>query len=204
MRVNAGVLLVRGSALILALVGLLQTGCFSSDPKREYFYQLKGPLTAQEKGDGPRLMVATFDAAAGYETPRLAYRSSEFEVGYYGYHKWTTEPARLITEMTTQFLRASGKFSAVGDSESLREPQAVLEGTVLAIEEVDHSETWQARLALRWQVRRTGEEKALVTHIFDRRVPCTERHPREVARGISQILAEEAKKLADKVARAMK
>lgn len=181
---------------LLCLPALLLCACFSSSEVEEHFYALHGPTVTQEQGDGLRVLVEEFGVAAGYEKTGLAYRLSDHELRYYGYHRWTAGPGRLITEMTTRLLRASGLFSVVEYGQSMRSPNVIILGTVEAIEEIDTGDKWKAHLALRLVLRDGDTNKVFLVHSFDRTVPCSERHPKEVARGVSKILVEEVKKLA--------
>ena len=187
---------------IALITTLLLGGCFSSTPKEEHFYSLKGPAGPPKLGEGLRLLVSDFSAAAGYETERLAYRLSDHEVRYYGYHKWTSDPARMLTEMVARHMRGSGKFAEVGRNDKMRSPDLVLEGVVEAIEEIDLGKTWKAHLAMRFLLRQGDSERIIMRHSFDLSEACKERHPREVARGISKVLAEQVKVLGDKMVKA--
>jgi len=187
---------------ILAVVVL--ASCFGTEVKDEYFYQVAGPYKALEKGKGPRIQVATFGAAAGYDTARIAYRTTRHQIQYYGYRQWVAEPSRMLTEMTVRHLRASGLFSEVTSSDRLRDPDAVIEASIDAIEQVDHSKSWDARLAMTFLIRSGSGEKALLRHAFDSRRPCERRHPDQVAKGISTILEDEIKRLAPRIAAALR
>jgi ABC-type uncharacterized transport system auxiliary subunit len=187
---------------LLALV-LLLPGCFSSAEKVEHFYLLNGPNTIKQKQGGPRVLVADFTAETGYETARLAYRMSDHELRYYVYHKWTADPGRVLSEATASYLRASGLFGDVGMADRMQAPEAILSGVVTAIEELDRGDQWKARLAMRLLLRDARSSVVLLRHQFDVSVDCKERHPREVARGISQILASQIKKLAPRIAQAI-
>ncbi len=189
----------RAPGLLLALAGLGLAGCFSTEVKEENFYALKGPPLQGENTPGPTLLVDEFAVAAGYEKARMAYRLSEHELRYYGYHQWTAEPSRLISEMTIRHLRASRRFGLVDQGDRIRMPDAILQGTVVAIEEVDLGDHWDARLALRLVLRSAQTGEILDVHAFDRAVQCKDRHPKEVAAGVSQILAEELAKLAPRI-----
>ena len=191
---------MRVSSLITVLATASLLGaCFSSNPKEEHFYSLKGPAGPSKGGEGLRLLVSDFSAAAGYETERLAYRLSDHEVRYYGYHKWTSDPARMLTEMVAQHIRVSGKFAEVGRNDKMRVPDIILEGVVEAIEEIDLGKTWKAHLAMRFTLRQGDSERIIMWHSFDLTEGCKERHPREVARGINKILSGQVKALVDEI-----
>ena len=190
---------VSATTPFVLVCSLLLSACFGSAVKEESFYSLKGPLGAHKPGGGPRLLVSDFSAAAGYETERLVYRLSDHELRYYGYHKWSSDPARLVTEVVASHVRLSGKFAEVGRNDKMRTPDIILEGRVEAMEEIDLGETWKAHLAMRFTLRQGESERVLMRHSFDQSVGCKSRHPREVARGISKILNAQVKVLVDKI-----
>lgn len=183
----------------MLLAALALGGCFGSTSQVEHFYALKVPASTTKAGTGPRLLVADFTAEAGYETDRMAYRLSEHELRFYGYHRWTASPTRLLTEAAARHLAATNKFAQVGQGDKMREPELVLDAVVEAIEEVDRGKSWQARLAMRLALRRAGTDTVLMRHTFDVSEPCKERHPREVARGVSKILNDQLKLLSGKI-----
>lgn len=189
------------SALLPALA-LLLAGCFSSTPKEEHFYQLKSPSTKTKAGSGPSVLVETFSTSPGYDSPRIAYRVSEFELRYYGYRQWVSGPAEMLTELASKHLRASGTFSRVGPAAKIRDPGLILEGNIDVIEEVDEGESWKARLAMTLVVSDGSSGRELLRHAFDVTRPCIKRHPDEVAREIGRIFEAQLKRLARRMAEA--
>jgi ABC-type uncharacterized transport system auxiliary subunit len=188
---------------LLALATMLLAGCFGSSAVEEHFYSLSGPRTPMEKGQGPRLLVSDFAPAAGYDTSKLAYRVSEHEIRYYAYRQWVSDPTRMLTEMVIRHLKASGQFAQVARGDKIRDPDAVLEGNIDAIEEVDAEDSWKARLAMTFQLRRGDSEKFAMRHAFDVTMPCAKRNPEEVAKTISSILARETERLARLIVNAL-
>jgi ABC-type uncharacterized transport system auxiliary subunit len=155
-------------------------------------------------GRGPSVVINSFATAAGYDTARLAFRTSEYELQYYGYRQWAAEPSRLLTEMIIRQFQATRLFSEVSSMDKLRDPEIIVDGTVEAIEEVDTRSRWQARLAMSFIVRNGENEKILLRHSFDLSRPCSRRHPDEIAHQISQILAEQSQKLARRILKVMR
>jgi hypothetical protein len=49
----------------------------------------------------------------GYATPRFAYMQRSRELGYYGRHEWSAEPARMLQPAVTDALDRSARFAAV-------------------------------------------------------------------------------------------
>ncbi len=177
--------------------------CFGGAAVEEHFYSLAGPRMATERGGGPRLLVSELNAAPGYDSQRLAYRTSAHELRYYLHRQWVADPPRMLGEILIRHLKVSGRFSQVARSDKLRDPDAVLDGTVDAIEEVDLPDGWQARLAMSFQLRKPDTEGVLMRHAFDVSMPCARRHPAEVAKTVSEILTREAERLARKLGDAL-
>jgi hypothetical protein len=105
----------------------------------------------------------------------------------------------MLAEMTVRYLRASGRFAEVARGDKLRDPDAIIEATVDAIEEVDLAESWQARLAMTFTVRRGDLDKVLFRYPFDVTVPCDKREVGDVAKKISAIFAAEMDKLGQRL-----
>ncbi|MCC6746355.1 MAG: membrane integrity-associated transporter subunit PqiC [Deltaproteobacteria bacterium] len=190
-------------ASVVTLGLLCLGGCFGSPAKEEFFYFLSGPTGLIDKGTGPRLAVADFVVAPGYDTAKLAYRTNANELRYYQSRQWISEPGRMITDLVIRHLRATRRFAEVGPAEKVRDPQALLDGTVEALEEVDHETSWYGRLAMTLRLRGEEKEQVLLRHAFDQQRRCVRRHPVEVARTASEILEEELRRLAPRLAHAV-
>ncbi|MCA9672715.1 MAG: membrane integrity-associated transporter subunit PqiC [Myxococcales bacterium] len=198
--------LLAAAAITTSVAALLCAGCFGSPAKPEYYYFLSGPTAVVEKkGDGPTLAVNSFSHSPGYDARSLAYRTGDNELRYYGYRRWLAEPASLVRDMTIRHLRASGMFSAVqSSSKSEGAVDALLEGRVVAMEEVDKdNDHWNARLAMVFVLRDERSARVILRHAFDVTRPATRRHPQEIARLISKILAQQLDTLIRKVHRAL-
>lgn len=195
---------IRTYSVGISICSVLLCACFTEPAKQENFYNLHGPKSPSWGGRGPRILVASFTSSAGYDTARLAYRTSGHELRYFGYRQWVSEPSRMLSEMTVRHLRTSKLFDEVATNDKIREPDAVVEGNVDAIEEVDRGELWKAHLAITFVVRKGESEKILLRHAFDVTRDCKKPHPNEVANEISEILAEEVKKLARRISTVLK
>jgi ABC-type uncharacterized transport system auxiliary subunit len=193
------------SALLLIAASLLSTGCFGSKPQTEYYYYLTGPTAIRSKKiKGPSVAVGDFTAGPGYSRQGIAYREQENELRYYAYRRWVSSPSQMLAKMVTLHLRASKQFSQVDLADHVKEPLARLEANIEALEELDLKSKTYARLAMTFVLRDASSERILFQYSFDKRYPCTRRHPREVAHGVSKLLAIEVGKLALKIADALK
>lgn len=191
--------------LALLALALFVVACFGTKPKNEYYYFLKAP-TAKAKTDpkGVALSIGDFAAAPGYANQRIAYRERENELRYYAYRRWVSAPPALIASAVVRHMRASGRFSRVDRGERVKDPLAVLEGRIEAIEELDKDNQTLAHLAMSFVLRDASSEREILRHSFDRTFPCTKRHPHDVAQAMSKLLGIELRRLADKIAQSVK
>ncbi len=192
-------ILVSGATLL----ALVCAGCFGTPPKEEHFYFLTGPSKIKALAGAPRIGVADLTVAPGYNSERLAYRLGDNHLRYYGYRQWVSQPSQMLTDMTVRQLAASGLFSEIAPAEKVREPDGILEGHVIAIEEVDEPDKgrWHARLAIAFTLRGERSEKVLLRHNFDITRPCAKRDPADVARLLSKIFHGELLRLGRRMAR---
>lgn len=195
--------LTLGTIAVLSCVGM---GCFSTPPQEHYQYYLTLPMRPAIKEGGPRLAVADFGVAAGYETDKIAFRDTENELRYYGYRKWVTEPQKMLAAAFLRHLESSNHFSRVDYEDRMRTADAVVDARINAIEEIDGSdeEKAKARLSMVIVVREIDTDRVLVRYVFDETRPCATRHPRSVAKAISEIVSSHAKKLAPKITASLK
>lgn len=189
-------------SIVLVATGLSLSGasCFSSPPNEEFFYSIKSPSLLKESAVGPRISVANFTAAAGFDSTRLAYRTAKQEMRYYGYRQWAADPPRIIAEAAMRYLRSSGLFREVDLGDRVRDPDLILEGNVDAIEEVVDGAGCKAHLALTLRLRDARSDKVVLEHAFDSQRVCARRHPQEVAGRIGEILEKEITALAPRLA----
>lgn len=185
-------------AQVFLLVPL--AGCFSSPTHQDYYYYLAAPTAVPKVAKGARLALGDFTAASGYESDRIAYRTQDNELQYYGYRRWVSEPAKMIEEIVQRHLRASKRFLLVDSDQKVNEPDGILEGHIDAIEEVDHEDRVSARLAISFVLRGPDAQQVLLRYGFDQTRPCKQRHPRHIAHAVGEMLKNQARILADRVA----
>ncbi|MBK8480066.1 MAG: membrane integrity-associated transporter subunit PqiC [Proteobacteria bacterium] len=196
----------RGLARLALLLGAASlTGCWGTPPANEYYYVLAAPTLSgsqRTQRKGPTLAVAPLQVAPGYESQRLVYRGSEHELRYYGYRRWAADPAELATRALIRHLRASGRFARVDDEAHLPQASALLGGTIEAIEELDRGDQTYAHLAATLTLQ-APDGSLLLRHEFDEVRRCAARDPRRVVALLSQILAEQATRLAPRALHAL-
>ncbi len=121
-------------ALSLALGGCALTS--KSDPVTIHYYSpepatLRGqqsPRAAKEAGPALRLGRV---ASGTHLEDKIAFRSSEHEIGFYEQHRWTEEPAEYLERALAQEL-----FEARGLSRVVSGPAPTLDVELVSFEEV--------------------------------------------------------------------
>jgi ABC-type uncharacterized transport system auxiliary subunit len=95
-----------------------------------------------------RLVVRTFQCPEYLCDGRIVYRPSPYEVGFYDFHRWATNPRQMITESLAARIRARGLFTSVVIGEPDGGDSYVLSGGIERLEEVDQGRHVSAVCAL--------------------------------------------------------
>lgn len=183
--------MIRIAAIVLSAVA----GCGGSIPATHY-YQLAAPTAPAPRATGGSVLAIESLASEGaYDDERIVYRVDPVRLDYYQYHRWSTAPGSMVGGYLQQALARSGLFRSVV-RDTTTETAAVLSGRVIAIEEVDESQTrWTGHIALELTLAdpRTGE--ILWSQAYDQREPLAARTPAGLAHALGiamQRIAGEA------------
>jgi acetolactate synthase-1/2/3 large subunit len=131
---------------LAVVISLAVAACGGKLPDTHY-YQLAAPESKAGSGDN-LLVLDTLTTDAAYDDDRIVYRTTPFRLDYYQYQRWSSTPGLMVGNYLEQALETSGKFRAVM-RELTPDAPVVLAGRVVAIEEVDRSNTlWVGRIAL--------------------------------------------------------
>lgn len=155
-----------------------------------HHYKLGGSAVGpRAQGQGPILVVEAFSAVGAYDDDRIVYRTSPHRLDYYHYHRWSASPGVLVADYLRESLRATGRFQAVL-AHRTEGADLILEGRVIAFEEVDVSEEqWLGRATIELLLRDAREGRVLWTTTVTRDRPLPERNPEGLARALSQVVA---------------
>ena len=146
-------------APLFALSTLLLAGCISSDAQHEAVGQKKSyalEVTTPPKPIltplfGP-LKILSFKSQPPYDVNNLIVRRATGETVMDYYTTWIAAPHELIRVQAMSYLRKTGLFSAVYDSNSGSLAQAGLEGTVEQVLLDCREETPTAVITLRFTI----------------------------------------------------
>lgn len=187
-------------ALSLALLG----ACASTPPATHY-YQLVvlRPHARQASRMPVGLSIEPLAVDAAYATDRIVYRRSRYRLDYYHYHRWSSAPSLELTDYLRQAYARTGHFTLV-TSQPMGEPgTATLTGRILALEEVDESETrWVGRVALELALFDGTNAEPLWSESFVEQEPLDEQSPEGLARALSIALDRVVRKSSGAIAAA--
>jgi ABC-type uncharacterized transport system auxiliary subunit len=153
----------RRLAALILLAGLMGGSC-GSVPKT-YFYTLRVP-PAPASGDpktGFVLGVERFRAVEMLRDDRIIYYKSPTELDYYAYHRWSEDPATMVTEMTARWLDQTGIFAEVKVLPRRESVDYTLSGRLFSFEEVDYEAGGKGRVALRLTLTRSRDRQVVWT-----------------------------------------
>lgn len=152
----------------------------------------------------PAMMVEEFHVDTAYDDPRIVYRTDPYTLEHYHYHRWSSPPGRLISETLRDAYARTGLFESVVPAWTSGVP-LLLQGRVLAIEEVDQTEQqWLAHLELELRLVDAETEAVLWTHRAEEAVPLATRDPAGLAEAMSTAVARIVAATAPRLAAAAK
>jgi len=149
-----------GAALAL-LVAAVGVSC-GSLPKTNY-YTLRVPAVPETKDPKARavLGIERFRAAEVLGDDRIVYYELPTQLNFYQYHRWSSDPAALLTDLVARRLSQAGTFSEVRRLPSREPVDYVLRGHLLNFEEVDYEAGVKGRVALEMTLFRSRDHKLL-------------------------------------------
>ena len=134
---------MKRASLLLTLVALAASaGCASVPTPRYYQLRAGGDVAAAaaaRKDSGPSLGVREFTVDPPYDQERIVYRvgSEVAEVGFYAYHRWAAPLSRMLPAVVAGALADTPGLGRIEPARPGSGYDAILEGRLLALEEVD-------------------------------------------------------------------
>lgn len=186
---------------ILLLWGVLP-GCLGGTPPARTYFALQYPTDGVQRYADHKypviLRIRPFTATVAYDKQEIVYRTSPYEFQYYWFKLWAAKPKRMLEELTGSYLRDARLFQEVIKNVTTRAPELDLECEVLAIEELDSTEsTWFARLSLRYSLVRTSNRVVLWEYEFDEKKPVYNHTPAFVVKAMTELFTEQLGKMTD-------
>lgn len=151
-----------------------------------------GSASTQAQSSRPALRLGRIRGAP-YLHDRIAYRKSEYEVGFYDDREWTERPEEYVRRALVRKLFEERGFERIAGG---RAP--TLDVDVLAFEELRTSRLHGARVEVRYQIR--SEDVVLDEGTVDVHRAAQGERFEDVVAAISEALDEVTGRIADRVA----
>jgi ABC-type uncharacterized transport system auxiliary subunit len=128
---------------------------------KTYYYTLQvpaAPAPTEPKTDFV-LGVEHFRAPEILRDDRIVYYVSPTQMNFYENHRWSSDPATLLSDYTAQWLDSSGVFSQVKRLPARERVDYTLGGRVFGFEEVDSDGGAKVRFSLTLSLVRASDHK---------------------------------------------
>ena len=149
-----------GGPLVL-LVAVFAAAC-GGIPKT-FYYTLQVPAAPAPTDSKTTYMLGVehFRAPEMLRDDRMVYYESPTQVNFYEHHRWSADPATLLSEYTAEWLGSTGVFVQVKVLPVREHPDYVLGGTVRSFEEIDSDGGAKVRLALALSLVRSTDHRTV-------------------------------------------
>lgn len=193
--------------LALALGIVLQfNSCISikSDYPEINFYNLDQTATtaAAQQDLEIALMIRDFSIAAEYDSERILTKWEGLRIQRYFYHRWTADPAELITDYFTGTMSRSSVFSSVITPPTVIIPDYILEGEIIEMmaysSEDEETENYVV-LSLKMSLISTDPAKTEENVVMDKVYTTKVQRENEKAATIAPAFSNAASKLSREV-----
>jgi ABC-type uncharacterized transport system auxiliary subunit len=180
------------SVVLVALASLTLVSCGGGKQIRHYQPRVANDMLDEAAlgNDDSDVVLAVEDFATSpaYDEQRIVYRESPYRFDYYHYHRWSSPPGLLVADLIRQIYQATGAYEAVVGYSSTAD--VVLNGRVVAFEEVDHTETWSARVILDLQLRDAMTGRMLWNERVEQVTTLKDRTPSGLAAAMSRAMTK--------------
>lgn len=138
------------------------------------------------------LSIPTMAVSAAYDRESIVYREDSVSIGRYFYHRWTSNPGALISDLLERDFARSGLYSAVQSGRSPLRADYRLLGTVEEIEERSIERSCVAHLALRIDLLRVAADTrspVVLQRAYSEDEPASCNDPRALTEAMSLAMA---------------
>jgi ABC-type uncharacterized transport system auxiliary subunit len=153
----------KAGGLVLLLI-LLCTSCASTPKIRYYTLHTPPPPAAVSPRTHFTLQVERFDVPDLLLDSRIIYYTSPTELNFHEYHRWSSDPGDLVSELAMKFFAKTGLFQQVYAYPAPVNADYTLRGRVLDLGELKYQtngsgRSGAARLGLKLDLLQTRQNK---------------------------------------------
>ncbi|MBN2420069.1 MAG: membrane integrity-associated transporter subunit PqiC [Deltaproteobacteria bacterium] len=142
------------------------------------------------------IKVEPFKVSPVYNTTHIIYQERPFKRNSYTYHRWSVNPADIITYLVGRDLKNSGLFKGIIlPGERSREYTFRLGAMVDEFYELDGEEEWSGVLSLSITLAPEGKAKKAGMDIFQKSYSVTEKLDKKNPASLAQALSRGMEKI---------
>jgi ABC-type uncharacterized transport system auxiliary subunit len=165
-----------GPALLAAL---LCTACASTPKTRYYTLRTPSPPAAASSKTHFTLQVERFDAPDLLLDNRIIYYTSPTQLNFHEYHRWSSDPGDLLSELAMKFFARTGLFQQVYAYPAPVNADYTLRGRVLDLDELKFDtdgggKSGEARLGLKLDLLQSQQNKVVWSARLEQTEPIQE------------------------------
>jgi ABC-type uncharacterized transport system auxiliary subunit len=166
---------LKAAGLVL-LAPLIYAACGSAPKTRYYTLHVPPPPGASSPKTHFVLQVERFEAPDVLRDNRIIYYTSPTELNFHQYHRWSSDPAELLSELAMKFFAEAGLFQQVYAYPAPAETDYTLRGRVLNLGEMKYEKNGsgksrEARLGLKLDLLQTQQNKVVWSARLERAAP---------------------------------
>jgi len=147
--------------LLVLPLALWAASCGSVPKTNYYTLRIPPPPAAHDPKTTAIVGVERFRATEVLRDDRIVYYASPTELNFYQYHRWSADPATMLTELAARRLEQSGALAAVRLLPSREPVDYLLRGRLTNFEEVDSASGVKARVGVEMMLIRARDHKIL-------------------------------------------
>ena len=171
---------------------MLLAGCISQNPYIPIrYYQLdESPFVSQPRGEPLETGVAVLNIRTRprYDVEMLN-RDASGRITYSEYERWIETPTEMVTRLLIRALGESDAFGYVGPTRSLRSADYVVDGDILAFDNVSDDEGNRAEFIVRLEVRHIDDSRVLWSDTIETSV----KMPADTGASLAAAMSEAAR-----------
>ncbi len=180
------------------LFTFLASGC-AGIPQTHYYVLHLNTHSPNPVSSAITIGIAPFTIEPIFSNYKIAYRESPYEVQFYNYHQWASEPSKLVENGLFDYLTHSNQFNKVVRLPSIQTIDLVIDGHIHKIEEWDETDRWYGFMEIEFQVSKYNKKQIIWKGTISRRIPAESKKPLEVVKALSIAAQEIAEELSQKI-----
>lgn len=183
---------------VLSLFLIFFLGCAGTPTTSLYLLHID-QIPAETEPAPIKVGIQPFAINSIYSNHGIAYQHSPYQIQFYHYHQWVSNPANLINQTILTYLQQTNKFSDVCQLPSTEPVDFQIKGNVLKFAEWNEGEKWFGWMELEVQIINGSTDELIWKGQISRKIPTEKRNPVSVVKALSEATKQLAEEIAEKI-----